>query len=276
MPESVETAVPISTEKFAALHADYLSQRFVLLLPDDGVYDMTFRLSGRHALRVYVNGALTGETGRLGTTKQDTEVWENNITISAVPKDGKMDIILQSAQFYHVKRGASLAELTVGRQGAPTDPFAADRIKGLLVVGGLIGAAISLLGIYFMLVRTKATLYFALACIAMALRESIQSQAWTYFPISDYISFMLEYLSMVLLTVFLTLYLWQYADNWLLKITCLLSLAGSALYGACILFGDSLYYTSVLIVYQALLILFFGARHQTYPLIALLLWALAC
>lgn len=173
MPESVETAVPISTEKFAALHADYLSQRFVLLLPDDGVYDMTFRLSGRHALRVYVNGALTGETGRLGTTKRDTEVWENNITISAVPKDGKMDIILQSAQFYHVKRGASLAELTVGRQGAPTDPFAADRIKGLLVVGGLIGAAISLLGIYFMLARTKATLYFALACIAMALRESI-------------------------------------------------------------------------------------------------------
>lgn len=60
---------------------------------------------------------------------------------------------------------------------------------------------------------------------------------------------------MVLLTVFLTLYLWQYVDNWLLKITCLLSLAGSALYGACILFGDSLFYTSVLIVYQALLIL---------------------
>lgn len=255
MPESADTAVPVSTEEFAALRADYLSQRFVLLLPDNGVYDMTFRLSGRHALRVYVNGELIGETGRLGATKQATEVWENNITVSAVPKDGKMDIILQSAQFYHVKRGASLAELTVGRQGAATDPFAPDRTKGLLVMGGLLSAAVSLLGIYLMLARTKATLYFALACVAMALREAIQSQAWTYFPLSGNRSFMLEYFSVVLLTVFLTLYLGQYADNRLLKSLRVTALAGSGIYGLCVLFGDSIFYTSVLTFYQVLLLL---------------------
>lgn len=123
MPEDADTAVSTGTAQFDTLRADYLSQRFVLLLPDNGVYDMTFRLSGRHALRVYVNGEQVGETGKLGTTKLTTEVWENNITVSAVPKDGKMDIILQSAQFYHVKRGASLAELTIGRQGAAPTPL---------------------------------------------------------------------------------------------------------------------------------------------------------
>lgn len=255
MPENVETAVPVSTEKFTALRADYLSQRFVLMLPDDGVYTMTFRLSGRHALRVYVNGELIGETGRLGTAKQDTEVWENNLTVSAVPKEGKMDIILQSAQFYHSKRGASLAELMIGRQGAATDPFAPDRTKGLLVMGGLLSAAVSLLGIYLMLARTKATLYFALACVAMALREAIQSQAWVYFPLSGNLSFMLEYFSVVLLTIFLTLYLGQYADNRLLKSLRVIALAGSGIYGLCVLLGDSLFYTSVLTFYQVLLLL---------------------
>ncbi|MEA4926017.1 MAG: sensor histidine kinase [Syntrophomonadaceae bacterium] len=254
-PETANTAVPESTRRYDEIRADYLSQRFVVLLPDDGVYDMTFRLSGRHAMRVYVNGELIGETGRLGTNKQDTEVWENNLTVSAAPKDGKMDIILQSAQFYHAKRGASLAKLNIGRQGMATAPFASDRTKGLLVMGGLLSAAVSLLGIYLMLARTKATLYFALACVAMALREAIQSQAWTYFPLSGNVSFLLEYFSVVLLTVFLTLYLGQYADNRLLKSTRLLALAGSTLYGLCVLFGDSLFYTSVLTFYQVLLLL---------------------
>lgn len=106
-----------------------------------------------------------------------------------------------------------------------------------------------------MLARTKATLYFALACVAMALREAIQSQAWTYFPLSGNRSFMLEYFSVVLLTVFLTLYLGQYADNRLLKGLRVTALAGSGIYGLCVLFGDSIFYTSVLTFYQVLLLL---------------------
>lgn len=252
--ETAESVLPVSTDEFAARRADYLSQRFVLLLPDDAVYALTFRLSGRHAMCVYVNGKLAGKTGRLGMTKPDTVVWENNITVSAAAEDEKMEIILQSAQFYHTKRGAALAELNIGRQGMATDPFAKGRVKGLLVMGGLLSAAVSLLGIY-LLAHTKETLYFALACVAMALREAIQSQAWTYFPISGNISFMLEYLSVVLLTIFLTLYLGQYADNKLLKSIRLLALAGSGVYGLCVLFEDSLFYTSVLIYYQILLLL---------------------
>lgn len=255
MPESVETAVPVSTEQFDALRTETLSQRFILLLPDDGIYTMTFRLFGCHALRVYVNGERIGESGRLGATKRDTEVWTNNLTVSAVPKDGKMDIILQSAEFHHVKWGATLAELMIGRQGAVTDPFSPYRTEGLLVMGGLLSAAASLLGIYLMLSRTKATLYFALACVAMALREAIHSQAWTYFPLSGNVAFMLEYLSLALLTVFLTLYLGQYADNRPLKILRFAALTGSGLYGACVLLGDSVFYTSVLTAYEVLLLL---------------------
>ncbi len=254
-PETVESATPVSTDEFRTRRADYLTQQFILLLPDDAMYTLTFQLSGRHAMCIYVNGKLAGKTGQLGITKSDTEVWENNITVNASAKDGKMDILLQSAQFYHAKRGASLAELNIGRQGISTDPFAKGRVKGLLVMGGVMSAAVSLLSIYLLLARAKATLYFALACIAMTLREAIQSQAWIYFPLQGNVSFMLEYLSLVLLTIFLTLYLSQYANNKLLKSIQFLALAGSGIYGLCILLGDSLFYTSVLIYYQILILL---------------------
>ena len=272
LPETVKSLAPVSREEFSTRRSDYLSQRFVLLFPDDEVYSLTFQLSGRHALRVYVNGKITGESGQLGVTKSDTQVWENNITISAPANNEKMEIILQAAQFYHTKRGASLAELYMGKQASSTDLFAESRVKGLLVMGGLLSAAVSLLGTYLLLARTKATLYFALACLAMALREAIQSQAWTYFPISGNLSFMLEYLSLVLLTIFLTLYLGQYADNRLLKSIQLLALTGSTVYGLCVLFGDSIFYTSVLIYYQSLLLLciipgvaglFYKIRHSS-------------
>lgn len=98
-PKIADAETAVSTSEFAALRADYLSQRFVLNLPDtNDAYTLTFKLSGRHAMRVYANGTLAGETGRVGTAKQDTEVWENNITVSASPLNGKTDILLNSAQ----------------------------------------------------------------------------------------------------------------------------------------------------------------------------------
>lgn len=255
-PENADAAVPESVDQFEEIPAQYLSQRFVLKLPDNSdTYTLTFTLSGRHAMRVYVNSRLAGQTGNPSTTKQNTEVWENNITFNAAAVSGEMDIILNSAQFYHAKHGASLAELSLRKSGTAPNLFTFDRIKGMAVMGALLCAAVLLLGIYLMLSRTRATLYFALACIVMALRECLQSQAWTYFHMSGNISFMLEYLSVVLLTIFLSLYLGQYATGKFLHIVQYTAILGSCVYGVCVLFGDSIFYTSILKYYQILLVL---------------------
>lgn len=256
MPENESVAVPKSIDSFNAIGADYLSQRFVLKVPDNSdVYTLTFALSGRHAMRVYVNGKLTAQTGRPGVTKQDTEVWENNITFHAAAVKGEMDIVLHSAQFYHAKHGASLATLSLNNAKTQADPFLFGRIKGVAVVGALLCAAVLLLGIYLMLSHTSSTLYFVLACIVMALREGLQSQAWTYSPIPGNLSFMLEYLSMVLLSIFLSLYLGQYANSKFLRGVQYTAILGSCVYGAFVLFGDSILYTSILKYYQLLLVL---------------------
>lgn len=252
-PETADTMLPEWTEKLDNTPVNYLSQRFVVLVPETrDTYTMTFKLSGRHAMRVYVNGKLAAETGQLGTIKQTTEVWENNITFHGSAVNGKMDIILNSAQFYHVKRGASLAELRIEQQGITV--IDRDRIKGLLIMGALLSAAISLFGIYWIQMKIKATLYFALACIAMALRECIQSQAWVYFPISGNLSFMLEYMSMVLLVIFLCLYLQQYTLGKFLRSLLYLVIGSSVAFGLCVLFGDSRFYTTVLKYYQFVLL----------------------
>ncbi|WP_322790739.1 sensor histidine kinase [Sedimentibacter hydroxybenzoicus] len=252
-PENFDTAISESTEYFEEIRADYLSQRFVLKVPENkDVYSITLKLSGRHAMRVYANGKLAAQTGQAGTTKQETEVWENNITFHGSAVNGEIDILLNSAQFYHAKRGASLAELSLSKN--ETDPFFFGRIKGIAIMGAFLCAAVLLLGVYLMLSHTRATLYFAAACIVMALRECLQSQAWIYFPISGRLSFMLEYLSVVLLTIFLTLYLTQYTSGKFLQVVQYTAIIGSCIYGVCVLFGDSLFYTSVLKYYQFLLV----------------------
>ncbi len=254
-PENEDSAVPESTGRYDALRADYLSQRFVVKVPDtDQVYTLTFKLSGRHAMLVYVNDRLAGQNGRPGTTKQDTEVWENNLTCYASPAGGKLEILLETAQFYHFKSGARLATLSI-RTAAAHDAGLPGELKGFIMMGALLCAAALLLCIYLLLQRTRATLYFSLACIAMMLRECIQSQTWTRFPfISGNTSFMLEYLSVVLLTIFLSLYLGQYVTNKYLKAVQYTAIIGSSLYGLCVLFTDSVFYTSILLYYQVLLV----------------------
>ena len=255
-PEAAGEAIPESTLSHEEIRANYLSQRFVLRLPDNStIYRLTFSLSGRHAMRVFVNGSMAAQTGRPGKTKQDTEVWENNITFNAAAQNGKMEIILHSAQFYHAKRGASLGSLILSKSGTVPDPFSFGRIKGMAVAGTFMCAAVLLMGVYLLLSRTKATLYFALSCVVMALRECLQSQAWTYFPINGNLSFMLEYLSVVLLTIFLSLYLGQYPTSRFLRGVQYTAILCSCVYGLLVVLGDSIFYTSVLKYYQMLLVL---------------------
>ena len=254
-PNDAASTAAESTDRFAEIRADYLSQRFILRLPDTSdTYALTALLSGRHAIRVYVNGRLAGQAGQPGTTKQETEVWENNLTVYASAVEGKMEIVLHSAQFYHARWGASLASVRLSQAKAALAPLSFTQIKGIAIMGALLCAAALLLGIYLVLSRTRATLYFALACAVMALRQGLQSQAWVYFSIPGNLSFLLEYLSLALLTIFLTLYLAQYAAGRFLRVIQYTAISGSCAYGACVLFGDSIFYTSILKYYQLLFV----------------------
>lgn len=256
-PDTLISATADHIETPDVLRKDYLSQHFLLTFPKDdhSVYVLTFSVSGRHALRAYVNGTLVGETGTVGTNLSETEVWENTLVCYATPNQGTMDILLNSAQFFHFKHGASLATLTVHKASSAfrADPFS--KVEGLLIIGSLLFAALILFFVFFLNPVARETLYFALACLAMVLREYLQSQVWAdYDSLSGRTSFMLEYMSLALLTIFLTLYLKQKLTDRLHLFIAKVAIAGSFLYIICLLFTDTLFYTSILIYYQVLLV----------------------
>ena len=234
---NIKNAIGINIKNHKELHANYMSQRFLVKVPKDNtVYSLKFLASGRHAMRVYVNGVLVGQSGKVGTTKEDTIVWENNLTCYATPKDGVMDIYIQLSQFYHYRYGARFATLDIQNSLYNNNDGINKHNKGFFMIGIFICEAILLLCIYLFQSRTKMTLYFVLACLVIGFRECIQSQAWTAFSfINGNTSFMLEYMSVVLLTIFLTLYLGEYLEKRHFKIIKNIAIIGSICYGICLI-----------------------------------------
>lgn len=254
-PDTLALASPVDTALHEEVQAGYLTQRFVVLTPQEGMYRLTFTVARRHSFRVYVNGQLAGEAGVPGTTKAETEVWLKEYTCMAFAQNGKLDILLQTAQFYRDGIGALLSQLNVESAPGNQARLLTDRDEGFVATGILLFAAIFLLLLYFLNRKALATLYFALACLSTALRKLVMSEAWTGIPlISGNTAFMLQYLSLVLITVFLTLYLAQTLMGRFWQCVKWAAIVSSIVYGGCVLLTDSLFYTQILIYYQVVLV----------------------
>lgn len=255
-PETIDSVPPASVSDYEKIGAQYLSQRFRILVPDDTrVYRFRYTLSGQHGIRAYVNGRLAAEQGIPATTKAETQIYEDELVFYASADDGRIDIILQNSQFFHSSKIAYLGGLRVSDAKNPDPDDTGDVVRGLIVMGGLACAGL-FIGIVMLLQPDKplANLYFMLACFAMAMREGIMSRAWTVFPISGNTAFMLKYLSMSLLTVFLTLFLAQSLTSPFFKALKLIALTSGIAYGAITFFGDSIWYTKILIAFQIVLV----------------------
>lgn len=257
-PEKVDAALPVDTLGYEKKKVDYLTQRFVVKVQDSSqVYMLTFKTSGRHALKAYINGNFAGQIGNPGTSRKTMEIGENNLVCYGSAVNGELVVILQSSQFYHYKyKGANLAELYLNKAVQGMDAGFLMESKGYFIMGGLLCAAVILLMLYLLNSGAIVVLYFSLACFSMALRECITSQVWLDIPIlNGELSFVLEYVSMVLITVFLTLYLGQLLKGKFWKGAKYTVLTASALYFLFLLSGDSIFYTSVLIYYKGMLII---------------------
>ncbi len=257
-PEEADTASAAYTEGYENKKADYLTQRFVIQVEDNSqVYMLTFKTSGRHALKAYINGISAGQIGNPGPSRETMEIGENHLVCYGSAENGKLVVILQSSQFYHYKyKGANLATLYLNKAVQGMDAGFSMKSKGYLTIGGLFCAAVLLLMLFLLNRGVDVALYFSLACFSMALRECITSQVWVEMPfLTGELSFVLEYVSMVLVTVFLTLYLGQLLKGRFWKGVQYTVLTASALYFLCLLSGNSIFYTSVLIYYKAILII---------------------
>lgn len=167
-------------------------------------------------------------------------------------------VTTQSIEVYERDDRYELTENSAAPQAAAQfrdrEVKAESMVIGILIVGALLFVGLLWFCFYlFTHPRTADNLYFSLACVVMALRQYIPILAGSnYTRLSGNTWFMLDYLSMALLTFFIALFLGGYATNRYLKTIRHITLAGSAVYGICVLFGDSLIYTRLLPFYQVL------------------------
>jgi len=160
------------------------------------------------AHRLFVNGELLAESGKPDTSAA-TAVPRWLEQVRDVPNGtDTLHVILQVANFWHSK-GGPYKEMRIGDRELVTHRHFEDSAFDLLLTGCLLTGGLFFLGLYRFGERDKATLYFALFCIAYSYRV-IGSRLYVLHALYPHlpwtVTLHLEYLSLFLGVAFFTEY----------------------------------------------------------------------
>ncbi|TAE16422.1 MAG: response regulator [Bacteroidetes bacterium] len=157
--------------------------------------------------KLYINDSLVGETGTVGTTeKTSVPFWRKKVI--PLPALDTLQLTLQISNFYHSKGGPA-KNLEIGHSSFLLQSMEFELAFDFLVVGLFLMGAIFFFSLYFFGSADKATLYFALFCLAYAYRV-VGSDSYFLHQITNtswFITTRLEYLSLYVSVGFLTLYI---------------------------------------------------------------------
>ncbi len=156
------------------------------------------------AYKLWLNGRPFSENGKVGTNKKETIPYWLPVTKSFTPEHGRIELILQIANFEHNKGGIKQSIII----GTPKKLFTTREQQlsiALLLTGALIMGGLFFLGLFAFGRQNKAVLYFSLFTITYSYRiigtdlyflhTVIPSVKWIY-------TTRLEYLTLFLSTYF--------------------------------------------------------------------------
>jgi hypothetical protein len=135
----------------------------VLLGP--GQVPLALRLFGIHsAYRLWVDGRLAAESGRLGH-REDGEAADPSVRIVAITRDGPaLDLVLQVSNF-HDRNGGLPVSVQFGRQAAVQGAQNRNWALAMLFVGSLLVMGFYHLAIYGFRKANRSPLYFGIYCL---------------------------------------------------------------------------------------------------------------
>ena len=145
----------------------YATYKMRLLLPKEAlgkrlglqVQDMYL------AYKLYVNGYEKLANGQVGTSPADYEPFWLPQTTTFVAQSDTLELVLQIANFHHSTGGIREA-IIFGDAELITRQFSNDLAYDYVLTGCLVMGGLFFLGLYFFGKGDKATLFFALFCIA--------------------------------------------------------------------------------------------------------------
>lgn len=155
-------------------------------------YHLTVRTSGEKPLLLYipeimssstvwVNGDEIFRAGSVGTSAKTTTPGVRNDLLSVVPKDGVLELVIQSAN-YHMNGSGLFYSVLIGRDTVLMHHFMWQRLAVAAALGGILLMGAYHLFVYFFRRRERIYLTFCLTCAAAVLRLGMESNSlYQYF-----------------------------------------------------------------------------------------------
>lgn len=158
---------------------------------------------------LWANGKLLARNGRVGVTREESEPEWLPMTVPFSVDGQELEIILHIANFHH-RTGGPVEPIVLGESAYMLSLREADQNLSYALLGSFIICSLFLMGLYFFGQGDKATLFFALGCLAISYRM-VGAENYALHHIAPWLKWnvavKLEYLSMHLAIIFY----WEYA-----------------------------------------------------------------
>lgn len=164
----------------------YATYRLKITLKQAGIPLMLKIGNITSAHRLYVNGAMVSETGKVGRTADTTVSRISTYLLTVYPTTNELDLMFHVANFSSY-RGGIVDVLAIGEASQMQIARERQIIMEAVVFGSIVIMGLYHFGLFLFRKTDRSPLYFALFCFLMALRilttgEGLLIQAITSFP----------------------------------------------------------------------------------------------
>jgi len=150
----------------------YGTYRLVLSLPEGVTFAMGSD-SATYAQKVWVNGTLVSEFGKVSSRKEDFIPRTGYYTACFTAGKNPTEIVVQQANFVHWS--GTLFEVDMGPQNDIYDMITKKLFRTLLALGMMLTASIIFFGIGLFFPGRRQYLWFSFGCLSLCIRSSFVS-----------------------------------------------------------------------------------------------------
>ena len=118
--------------------------------------------------QLYIDGRLSGEVGKVGTSRENSKPYYNILTTYFNPEQNEVELIYHTSDFWAQDSVITAPKLGLAQQISREQQIGLGR--DLFLFGMLLIMGIYHVGLYFMRSKDPAPLYFAVFCLLFSLR----------------------------------------------------------------------------------------------------------
>ena len=228
-PEDFAAGVPVPEKS----DSRYGTNRLVLRLPTGKIYGIS-GTSASYAQKVWVNGVLLSEVGRVSDTPEGFFPKTTIYSVYFTADSPQTEIVIQRAHHNHVR--GYYVKLYLGDAQVIAQMDKATFLHEGLITGALISIAIFFFGMFLFYSNRYSFLWFALACFFTALQDAIYNKSiMAIFPdLNWYLGHKIEYISLIAYFFFMFLFAFSMLDwkvnKWLRRAGCVFFTGSIAVY----------------------------------------------